>query len=220
MPSPIRVLLVDDHPLIRAGVHSALEEAEDIMVVGEAATTEGLEKVCEALQPDVVLLDLHIPGPSLNETISRLRTLASPPHIILLSAYDDDIYIQLAMKTKINGYILKDEMPEVVVKAIRTVVEGGSWYSETIGNKISHLISTLYASESDLTPRELDVLDLLAQGYSNREIANKLDLAYQTVRNYVSRIYSKLGVHSRAEAAQWARRFRGMVAERNGRQSD
>ena len=218
MSFPIRVLLVDDHPLIRAGVHSVLEEEKDITVVGETDTSEGLERLCEALQPDVVLLDLRIPGPPLNETVARLRSLSSPPHIILLSAYDDEIYIKLAVGTNISGYILKDEMPETVVKAIRTVVNGGTWYSETITRKISRLISSSHALNPDLTPRELDVLDLLAQGYSNEQISKELGLAYQTVRNYVSRIYSKLGVHSRTEAAQWAQQFQAIRARQNNRE--
>lgn len=204
MTSPIRVLLVDDHPLIRAGVRSVLEDEADIEVVAEAATTEGLEQLCQQLQPDVVLLDLRVPGPPPSETIERLKNLSRPPRILLLSAYEDDVYIRLALTSKVNGYVLKDEMPETVVKAIRVVVNQGMWFSKSVAQKF-HFLTAL--NESHFTSREIEVLKLLAEGLSNEEIADRTGLAYQTVRNYVSRLYSKLGVRSRAEAVRLARQL-------------
>ncbi len=208
MSRPIRVLLVDDHPLIRAGVYSVLEEEEGIDIVGEAANTVGLEAKCAELKPDVVLLDLRIPGPPPAEVIERLQTHHPHIHIIVLTAYDEEAYIRLAVGSRISGYILKDEMPDSIVKAIRTVVEGGVWYSRTIADKLSRLVRRPHRlPEPDLTPRERDVLRLIAQGYSNSEIAEELGLAYQTVRNYISRIYSKLGVRSRSEAVMLGQQY-------------
>ncbi|MDQ7028849.1 MAG: response regulator transcription factor [Ardenticatenia bacterium] len=208
MPRPIRVLLVDDHPLIRAGVYSVLEEEGDIEIVGEANSTVGLEAKCAQLQPDVVLLDLRIPGPPPAEVIERLQAHHPDVHIIVLTAYDEEAYIRLAVGARISGYILKDEMPDSIVKAIRTVMEGGVWYSRAIANKLSRLIRQPHRlPEPVLTPREKEVLRLIAQGYSNTEIAEALNLAYQTVRNYISRIYSKLGVHSRSEVIMLARQY-------------
>lgn len=206
MGTKIRVLLADDHPLVRAGIRTTLTAQEDFELVGEAADGEQAQQLCQTHQPDVLLLDLHMPGPSALQTLALVREHLPSTRVIILTAYDDDAYVRSLVAAGAVGYILKDEAPEVVVRAVRSVMNGDTWYSEAIVEKLSQSpADTIQVGDAELTEREREILVMIGQGCDNAQIAESLSLAEQTVRNSISRLYSKLGLASRAQAIIWAR---------------
>jgi len=204
----IRVLLADDHPLVRAGIRGTLMAEQDLMLVGEAATGDEARRLCAEMCPDVLLLDLSMPGPPPAETVTYLREHCPQAKVVALTAYDDDVYIRGLIDAGAMGYVLKDEAVAAVVRAIRAVHQGDTWFSRPVIEKLAQL-ETAQAARNEslgLTERERRILRLIALGQDNACIAAELSLAEQTVRNYVSQLYAKLDVSSRTEAALWARR--------------
>jgi len=199
----IRVLIADDHPLMLCGIRETLHTAEDIMLVGEATHGDDVRRLCRDLLPDVLLLDLQMPGPTAIQIIADL-----PPtvRVIILTAYDDDVYVRSMLAAKVAGYVLKDEVAEVVITATHTVSQGGIWLSRRVLERLMPGRS----GPSDrlalppLTNRQRQLLHLLARGWDTQQIAVALNLGEQTVRNYLSRLYAEIGVHSRTEALIWA----------------
>jgi len=212
--SGIRVVLADDHPIVRSGIKGALEVEDDIQVVGEASDGHEAQRVCEELEPDVVLLDLNMPGPKVTDTIAYVREKCPNAKIVMLTAHDEDAYIRAVMRAGVSGYLLKEEAVDTVVKAVRAVKKGAAWYSQTIAERFTQwqFGREPEIEEAQLTPRERDLLILVSKGWDNARIAGHLHLAEQTVRNYTSTLYEKLQVHSRAEAIVWARE-RGFADE-------
>jgi DNA-binding NarL/FixJ family response regulator len=202
----IRVVLADDHPLVRAGIRAALADETDLHAVGEAANGFEAQRLCRELQPDVLVLDLSMPGPLPLEVMSAVRAHCPALKVLVLSAYDDDAYVWGVVGAGAVGYLLKDEAPDVVMHAIRTVMEGGTWFSRPVAAKLRHAPPQAPGGGAveDLTSREREVLEAVARGWDNARIAAEVHLAEQTVRNAISRIYAKLGVCSRAEALLWA----------------
>lgn len=208
MPSePIRVLLADDHPVVRSGIRAALELDGDIDVIGEAGDGIAAKNLCQELRPDILLLDLNMPGPTVTETIEAVRSVAPDTRIVMLSAHDDDTYIRAVMRAGVAGYLLKDEAVDTVVKAVRAVRQGAAWFSEAIAQRFVQwqFGQVPEIEEANLTKREHDLLHLIGRGWDNARIASDLGLAEQTVRNYTSTLYDKIKVQSRAEAVVWAR---------------
>jgi len=204
-PRPIRVLLADDHPLIRAGIRTALGVDDAIDLVAEAADGDEAYRLACVHRPDVLLLDLNMPGLSPLELVSRLREEVPSLDVVVLTAFDDDVYVRSLLNAGVKGYILKDEALEAVVQAIHSVAVGGTWFSETIARRLfSQDEKERFASPAVLSEREREVMRYLLRGMTNQQIANEMALAEQTVRNYISRIYTKIGVRSRTEAALWA----------------
>jgi two-component system NarL family response regulator len=194
----IRVLVADDHPLIRAGLQSSLANEPDMFVVGEATNGEEVQRLCLKSKPDVLLLDLRMPGPSALETIAYLRQHHPQTRVLMLTAYDDEAHVRWLVEAGVAGYLLKEEAPATVVQAIRAVMGGGSWFSQQVAEKLAR------PTESPaLTQREREVLRLIAQGKSNQQIAEELSIAETTVRFHLRNLYSKVGVTSRAEAIVW-----------------
>lgn len=200
----IRVAIADDHPLMRSGIRSTLERGEDIEIVGEAIDAQGALELCETEQPDVLLLDLSMPGPSPLTLLKQVRAVAPDTNVIIVTAYDDAVYVRGVIDAGVAGYVLKDETSEALVSAVRAVNQGGTWFSRSVFSKLRQA-GAKQDELTTLTPRERDVLELVAQGKSNVGISEELDLAKQTVRNYVSQIYDKLNLNSRVELAVWAR---------------
>lgn len=208
MAETIRVLLADDHPLVRSGIRATLEDEADLDLVAEATDAHEVLEFSRSAQPDVILLDVSMPGPSLVTTISAIKEACDESRILLLTAYDDDAYVRGAIRVGVAGYLLKDEAAEALVDAIRTVSKGNVWFSRSIVEKMYEWRAgeERAAELPDLTNREKDVLEAIAKGWNNSRIAQSLDLAEQTVRNYASSIYDKVGLHSRAEVIVWARK--------------
>ncbi len=207
MVDPIRVLLADDHPLMRAGIRSSLSAEEDILVVGEAAGGEEVRTLCQDQQPDVLLLDLNMPGPPAAQTVAYLRARLPNLQVLILTAYDDDAYVRGLISIGVAGYILKDETVETVARAVRAVMHGDAWFSRPVVEKLARWkdAESELKGEFSLTEREREILTLLAQGWDNLHIAEALHVAEQTVRNRISGIYDKVGLRSRAELIVWAR---------------
>jgi DNA-binding NarL/FixJ family response regulator len=213
----IRVLLADDHPLVRAGIQATLELEPDMIVVGEVADRAEVPAKCQQLDPDVLLLDLSMPGPTAAELILMLQQNNPELKVLVLTAYADDAMVHRLASAGIAGYLLKDEAPDCVVHAIRSIMAGGTWFSHTILDKLvqGRSAGSGLPVLAELTPREQEVLESIALGWDNARIAQELHLAEQTVRNYSSRIYEKLGVQTRGEAIVWAHE-RGVVNMRRG----
>lgn len=213
MTAPIRILVVDDHPVVRAGLVAMLGTQEDFEVVGEAGT--GPEAVTRArdLHPDVLLLDLEMPdgdeAQSMNgvEVIEKLHEAGCAGRVLVFTAFDQDEHILKAIQAGAAGYLLKETPREKVFDGIRTVHGGGSLIEPMAAAK---LFRQVQQDPRDLTPRELEVLPLLSAGRSNAEIANELSVTVRTVKFHVSSILSKLGATNRTEAAARARE-RGLL---------
>lgn len=199
----IRVALADDHPLLRTGIGAMLALEDDICLLGEAVDGCGAQRLVNELQPDILLLDVSMPGPPVLETIEYVHKHSPETKILVLTAYDNSDLVCSVMAAGVAGYLLKDESNEVVVKAIRVLAHGGSWLSRSVFTKLT----TLETHEScvqrtpPLTPREYDVLQLLVSGKTDFEISQLLHLSERTVRRGLRDIYNKLGVNTRVEAA-------------------
>ncbi|MES3023231.1 MAG: response regulator [Pseudomonadota bacterium] len=205
----IRVLLVDDHALFRSGIRSLLQRHADFAVVGEAADgVEGIKR-CQQLKPDVVLLDLHMPGMSGLETLHLMRQDCPSMAVIMLTVSEESEDLALAMRAGAQGYLIKNIETDYLLRAIRRAHAGEIVVAEALtGKLVAHMQSgpqerTL--SEIDkLTPRERDILACLALGESNKFIARKLDLADSTVKIHVQNVLRKLKLTSRVQAAVFA----------------
>jgi DNA-binding NarL/FixJ family response regulator len=205
MDPPIRVLLADDHPLVRAGLRATVAGAADIALVGEATTGEEVRRLCEELAPDVVLLDLQMPGPPPTATVAYLHEHCPGTRVLVLTAHDGDAYVLGLLAAGVAGYVLKDEVPEALLHAIHAVAGGGAWFSQGVMAALARSVASREAGGPHLTPRERALLAALERGWDNARIAATLHLSEQTVRNYLSRLYAKLNVRSRAEAMAWLR---------------
>lgn len=195
----IRVLLADDHPLIREGIGNTLRKSEGLKLVGVTTNGHHLREIVAELRPDVLLLDLHMPGPPPLETIMALHKEFPETRILVLSAYDDLVPVRALLRAGVSGYVLKDEATGPLIQAIKTVVRGGIWFSQAIARRLAQPTNT-----PEFTERELDVLNILAQGASNEQIATQLAVTERTVRFHLKNIYRKIDVSSRGEAIAWA----------------
>ena len=195
----IRVVIADDHAVVRQGLRTFLDLQEDIEVVGEAADgAEALEAV-ERLSPDVVLIDLVMPGVDGIEAIRGLRERAPAVRAIVLSSFIDDEKLFPAVRAGAAAYLLKDVQPQELVEAIRTVHAGGALLHPRVASRLLEELAT-----DPLTPREREVLSLLGRGMANKVIARELSLSEKTVKAHVSSILAKLGVTDRTQAALYA----------------
>lgn len=206
----IRVLLADDHEIVRLGLRAVLESAEDIEVIGEVATAEAAIAAAQAGGIDVILMDLRF-GPGVqgtkltsgaDATAAIRRRMNNPPEVLVVTNYDTDADILGAIEAGALGYMLKDAPPEELLAAVRSAAEGDTALSPTVANR---LMSRVRAPRNSLTPRELEVLKLVADGSSNRDIGRRLLLSEATVKSHLVHIYDKLGARSRTSAVAIAR---------------
>ena len=218
MAEPIRVLLVDDQKLMREGLCVLLELEPDLEVAGEAEDGQAALETYATLQPDVVLMDIRMPGMDGVEATWRLRERWPQARIIILTTFDDDEYVFEGLRAGALGYLLKDVSCQELAEAVRTVAAGGALIEPSVARKVLAEFARLAPPArppeeglpEPLSERERDVLRLLASGLSNREIAKRLSLAEGTVKNYVTSILQKLGVRDRTQAAVRAREL-GMI---------
>ncbi|MEU6625586.1 response regulator transcription factor [Streptomyces litmocidini] len=204
---PIRVLLVDDHQVVRRGLRTFLEVQDDIEVVGEASDgAEGVART-EELRPDVVLMDVKMPGTDGIEALKRLRELANPARVLIVTSFTEQRTVVPALRAGARGYVYKDIDPDALAGAIRSVHAGHVLLQPEVAGALlaqddSHGGGT--GRGSTLTEREREVLGLIADGRSNREIARALVLSEKTVKTHVSNILMKLDLADRTQAALWA----------------
>lgn len=208
--SVIRVLLADDHEIVRMGLRAILDGVEDIEVIGEVATAEAAIAAAQAGGIDVILMDLRfgagVEGTKLTTGAEATREIkarmAHPPKVLVVTNYDTDADILGAIEAGAVGYLLKDAPPAELLAAVRSAAEGDSALSPVVADRLMTRVRT---PRSSLTPRELEVLKLVAAGYSNREIGQELMLSEATVKSHLVHIYDKLGVRSRTSAVAEAR---------------
>ena len=210
----IRLLLADDHAVVRAGTRELLERQPDLHIVGEAVDGEEAVRLTQELQPDVVVMDVRMPKMSGVEATRRIKAENPDVHVLVLTAHDDDEYVFALLQAGANGYLLKTAEIEELVKAIHTVAAGqsalappvaGKVVAQFVGGKSMSDVSTSTQEQYDgLTERELGILRLVGQGLSNKQIGKELFISDRTVQAHLSNIFSKLGVSSRTEAVMRA----------------
>ncbi|MGW7364434.1 response regulator [Streptomyces sp. NPDC054841] len=203
--SSVRILLCDDHAVVRAGLLALLGSEPDIEVVGEAGSGEEAVAMAAKLKPDVVLMDLQL-GPGI-DGVEATRRIASPEvHVLVLTTYDTDADITRAIEAGATGYLLKAERPEELFAAIHSAAQGRTTLSPPVASRVMDRMRG--AARPSLTERELDILGQLAHGLGNREIARALFISEATVKTHLGRIYAKLGVDTRAGAVAVAKEQR------------
>lgn len=203
--SPIRILIVDDHDVVREGLQTFLSEEDDLVVVGEASNGLEAVKLAGSLRPDVILMDLLMPGMDGVEATRRIRTANPAANVLVLTSYADHQHVRDAVQAGAIGYILKDVLKSDLLQAIRHAAVGRpTLHPEAQRQLIQQVYAPAPTLAESLTEREREVLGLIARGRSNKEIAATLHLTEGTVKGYVSAILAKLGVADRTQAALYA----------------
>ncbi|WP_279307887.1 response regulator transcription factor [Mumia quercus] len=197
----IRLLLVDDHPVVRDGLRGMLEAGAEFEVVGEASDGPSGVRLARSLRPDVVLMDLRMPGGGGVDAIAELAAQGVPSRVLVLTTYDTDRDIMAALDAGATGYLLKDARREDLFAAIRSAARGESVLSPAVATRV---VSRVRTRSQDLSDREAEVLTLVARGRSNREIATSLFVSEATVKTHLGHVYEKLGVKDRAAAVATA----------------
>ncbi|HET92140.1 MAG TPA: response regulator transcription factor [Chloroflexi bacterium] len=210
----IRVVLADDHPVTRAGIRAILEKASDIQVVGEAKDGVGAQQLAAELRPDVLLLDLVMPGPRPAEIARWVRAHCPETETLILTAHDRDVYLADVVEAGTAGFLTKEEAGEALVEAIRRAARGEVLFTREQLARARQWREEVGQRWGSLTAREREVLALVTDGKSNREIAETLVIGEHTVETHVGNLLGKLGVASRAEAVAWV--WRHGLAEEMG----
>jgi DNA-binding NarL/FixJ family response regulator len=205
MSNPIRVVLADDHAVVRKGIRQFMEEAGDITVVAEAADGDAALEAIRREQPDVAVLDIQMPRRTGIEVTRAVRDERLPVGVLVLTAYDDDPYVQAVLEAGANGYVLKNASSDEIVQAVHTVNEGQMALDPAVARKIVTRWMTAgqappEPAETRPTPREMEVLKLLTRGFTNKAIAAQMKISERTVQGHIASLFDKLGVSSRTEA--------------------
>lgn len=208
---PWRVMIVDDHPMVRQGLCAFLELAEDLVLVGEAADLQGAVDAARRLRPDIVLLDLVLPGARGAQAVLALQEASPGTRILVLTSFGEPERALEAMRAGAAGYLLKTVAPEDLLAAVRQVAGGRSVLDPEAMQAAARVAPRRLPSGEHLTAREAEVLRLISQGLDNREISERLHIAEKTVKVHVGRIYAKLGAQGRAQALVLAARA-GLVS--------
>ncbi|KQO97693.1 response regulator transcription factor [Leifsonia sp. Leaf264] len=206
----IRLVIADDHPIVRAGLRALFDLEPDLEVVAEAETPEDAVRAAERENPDVVLMDLQFGSRSTStgaDATRRIRALDAPPYVLVLTNYDSDADILGAVEAGASGYLLKDAPPAELTAAVRAAAAGESALAPVIA---SRLLDRMRAPQVSLSSREIEVLELVAAGLSNTEVAGRLFVSETTVKSHLAHIFSKLDVTSRTAAVSAARQ-RGIL---------
>jgi len=197
----IRILMAEDHHLVRHAIADFLSREQDITIVGEVGDTNNLVKLIQQLEPDLLLLDANIPGPNIVELTQQLCSSYPLVNILILSAFDRREHVLGLLRAGASGYVLKDERPETLIHAIHVVASGEEWLSPRVSQVLLNSIrNNNKGNPPKLTPREKEVLELIVQGASNDDIALDLVITTNTVKNHVRNIFRKLDVQTRVEA--------------------
>jgi two-component system response regulator DegU len=206
----VRVLIIDDHPLVREGLRKVLELEKDIEVIDEAGDGQGAINMARRLQPDIILMDINMPGTNGVEATRVIKREFPQIGIIALTIHEDEEYVLELVRAGVSGYVLKDIVPSKLVETIRTVAAGDSVIDPSITRmlftELNRLTRRRQAKEEweTLTEREMDILKLMTQGQSNKEIAVELSISEKTVKNHITSIFRKLQVEDRTQAVLFA----------------
>lgn len=205
----IRIVLVEDHALVREGTRRILEQYPDLKVVGEAGNGQQALELIKRLQPDVLISDIRMPLLNGIEVVRQMKELSPNTRALMLTAYDDDDYILALMEAGASGYLLKTAAASELVESVRSIHAGETMIHPAVAVKVArlwaqHHPSTGYQAPEQLSPREREVLQLAAKGLRNKAIADKLNISVRTVEGHFSSIFTKLGVSSRIEAVLYA----------------
>ncbi|MER6006353.1 response regulator transcription factor [Nonomuraea angiospora] len=209
---PIRLLIADDHPIVRDGIRGMFAGDPDFEVLGEAGDGAQAVELARALDPDVILMDLRMPRMDGVSAIKELARLGIAARVLVLTTYDTDRDVLPAIEAGATGYLLKDTGRDELVRAVRTAARGEAVLSPSVATR---LLGQVRAPADPLSARELEVLQLIADGATNREVATRLFISEATVKSHVLHIYTKLGVNDRAAAVAVAFR-RGLLTLENG----
>jgi DNA-binding NarL/FixJ family response regulator len=204
-----RVLLVDDHPIVRQGLALLIDREPDLSVCGEAEGAHGVFHAIETLRPDIVVLDISLSGPDGLDVLKEIRMKTASLPVLILSMHDESIYAERAMRAGANGYIMKQEATEKVLVAIRRIVQGEVYLSDRLTNTMlqQFVRGTSPAKSSpivNLTDRELEVFRLIGEGHGTRQIAEELHLSVKTIESYQAHIKEKLALRNARELVQHA----------------
>lgn len=200
----IRTLLADDHALIRAGLAQSLGGIHNLEIVGEVGSGSALQEALQRLTPDLLVMDVNMPDFDPVVAVQAIRATYPDLKILVVSAYDDQAYVVGLLSAGVNGYHLKDQPLSDLQLAVRRILEGGRWISDPLVNRLVNQLSTSAEPATLLTPRQRELLTLLAQGYNNQRIARTMDLSVKTVENHLTALYRAIGVESRLEANHYA----------------
>lgn len=211
-----RLLVADDHAVVRAGILNALKDLPDVQVEGEVGNGRDLFTALESLRPDCVLIDVTMPDFEPISAIAQIRANYPDMKILVVSAYDDDVYVQGLLGIGVNGYHLKDQPLSDLRLAVTRVLEGERWVSSRIVDKLVHFGENVYPTQGRLTERQIDLLRLLHRGYDNRTIALELSLSVKTVENHLTRLYRIINVRSRLEAVNFIMQHPEIIAVSGG----
>lgn len=198
----IRLIIVDDHPVVRDGLRGMFAGASDYEVVGEAVNGEEALKLADNLRPDIILMDLHMPGMDGVAAIRQLVERGSPARVLVLTTYDQDQYVLPAIEAGATGYLLKDAPREELLKAVRDVASGNTVLAPSVAGRLVKQVRS--PQREVLSQRELEILRLVADGTTNREIARTLFISEATVKTHLLHIFEKLAVSDRAAAVSAA----------------
>lgn len=207
---PARILLIDDHPLLRRGITQLLDMEAGMTLAGEASRAEDGLRLARELDPDLILLDLNMPGVDGHETLQRLREDGFPGRIVIFTVSDSEDDVVAALRSGADGYLLKDMEPEDLMERLQEAAVGRLVISDRLTTLLADALRHQQTSERDgpdyasLTPREKDILRHIAEGLSNKMVARRLDISEGTVKVHVKHLLKKLGLRSRVEAAVWA----------------
>jgi two-component system response regulator DegU len=206
----ISVLIADDHCMVRQGIKQIIELEEDIVVIAQASNGEEAVKLAAIHRPDIILMDINMPGTNGIDAIKALREKQNTSRVIVLTIHEDREYLFKTLQMGAEGYVLKDAEPSVLVHAIRSVYKGQTYIQPNMTKELVKefnrvtLHEKVRREECNLTPRELEVLELIAEGMINKEIAKVLYISEKTVKNHVSNIFKKINVSDRTQAAIYA----------------
>lgn len=202
---PIRIVIADDHMMVREGLKQLLELDGSIEVVGQASEGEKCLELVKQLQPDVVLLDINMPNMNGLQALQKMRLRNIKQKVLMLTIHNEVEYLLRAVELGANGYVLKDSESEVLKRAIQTIYKGETYIEPSLTPEMKERLKKINSCTSEpLTKREIDVLKLIAEGLFNKEIAYRLSISEKTVKNHVSNIFKKIEVSDRTQAAVYA----------------
>ena len=210
MSNKISVLIADDHSMVRQGLKQILELEPDISVIAQASNGDEAVRMARINKPDIILMDINMPGTNGLQAIKELKQENHPSKVIVLTIHEDREYLFKTLQMGAEGYVLKDAEPSVLIEAIRSVFNGQSFIQPNMTKELVREFNRVTLHEKDkhddnnLTSREVEVLDLIAEGMINKEIAKQLYISEKTVKNHVSNIFKKLNVSDRTQAAIYA----------------